>query len=152
MQISSHSLAYTQGNPKSGFPRSDDDDVRRAGGIIWSTCWLESEVERHVFFHVKTWSLSGMAQRCLGSRRVLTDERRAGVLSSVVVAPTTCLIMSMLDPILKMGRQKMVAATSGACATVCVEGHLYRLCSQFIVGRVRTPTPTWPPLHQTCRY
>ena len=71
-------------------------------------------------------SLGGMVQSGLEDRLSGMDSCRAAELYVAVVASTTSLARSMHWSFMKMGRRKMVAATSGACAAVCVQGWLNR--------------------------
>ena len=91
------------GNPRSGYPGSDDDGsfrvVRPPGGIVLEQLLMGTGWRRWRVMASNTSttaSLGGAVQRSLGDGGVLMVARRLDMLSVVVVASTTCLARFIL--------------------------------------------------------
>jgi hypothetical protein len=97
MQSSVLHLCCSGGNLRSGYPRSDDDDVLASLYLLRTSfldqCWLvEARGGVVLFIRVPMTSLGGVAQRGLNADRGLMGSHRMGEPSSGMVASMVGLV------------------------------------------------------------
>ena len=98
-------LRCSGGSPRSGYPRSDDDDPFRVvlphGGIVLEQMRVGTGKRRwrvEAPSTLMTASLGGVEQRSIGAGRVMMVTCSLDMLSGVVATSTTCLTRLILGP------------------------------------------------------